>query len=357
VKSIDREWGSYPKLRRAGAFQRALDCWSLFLDSIGGNLHAGFEIPCLKNVLNGNLMDCMNRRQFITTATMATSAFAVQGLAAQAPHIASNVYPWMTFARRNDRNWTEQGPEGIGAVASTGVHGFEPIGDSPDQIRKLAASLEDNGLEMRSLYVNSKLHEAKEAEASIDLVLAIASEASKAGAKIVVTNPSPIRWGGPENKNDLQLHTQATALDHLGARLRERGMILAYHNHDAELREGAREFHHMLTATDPANVKLCLDAHWVYRGCGNSQIALFDAVEHYHERIVELHLRQSERGIWTEVFKMDGDIDYRRLFDQLESWSISPHLVLEQAIENETPDSMTAVEAHVRSREILLAAL
>lgn len=337
--------------------QTLFDRWSLFLDSIGCNLHACFGIARLKNVLNGNLMVRMNRRQFITTATMATSAFAIQGLAAQAPHIASNVYPWMTFARRKDRKWTEQGPEGIGAVASTGVQGFEPIGDSPDQIRKLATLLRDNGLEMRSLYVNSKLHEEEEAKASINLVLSIAAEAAKAGAKIVVTNPSPIRWGGPENKNDLQLHTQATALDHLGARLRERGMILAYHNHDAELREGAREFHHMLTATDPANVKLCLDAHWVYRGCGNSQIALFDAVEHYHERIVELHLRQSEGGVWTEVFKMDGDIDYRRLFGQLTGWGIQPHMVLEQAIEEKTPDTLSAVEAHIRSRKNLSAAL
>ena len=85
-------------------------------------------------------------------------------------------------------------------------------------------------------------------------------------------------------------------------------MVLAYHNHDAEMREGAREFHHMLTGTDPANVKLCLDAHWIYRGSGNSQVALFDIVEIYVDRIVELHLRQSHDGIWSEVFG-EGDIN------------------------------------------------
>lgn len=299
----------------------------------------------------------MNRRQFVKTTALAASTLSVFGQSTSVPHIASNIYPWMTFARRRNRNWSEQGPEGIDAVASTGVQGFEPIGDSPDQIRKLGALLKKNGLEMRSLYVNSKLHEAEEAKASINLVLAVAAEAAKAGAKIVVTNPSPIRWSGPENKNDQQLRTQARALDRLGAELRDRGMILAYHNHDAELREGAREFHHMLTATDPDNVKLCLDAHWVYRGCGNSEVALFDAVKHYHERIVELHLRQSEKGIWTEVFKMNGDIDYHRLFDQLNGWRIHPHMVLEQAIEDQTLDTMTAVEAHQLSRKNLLAAL
>lgn len=299
----------------------------------------------------------MNRRKFITSTTLAASTFAVNGLAAHSPHIASNVYPWITFARRRNRNWQDGDPNGVAAVAKTGVQGFEPIGDSPDQIRKLAVLLKENGLEMRSLYVNSKLHEADEAKDSIKLVLAIADEAAKAGANIVVTNPSPIKWGGPENKNDKQLRTQARALDRLGAQLRELGMQLAYHNHDAELREGAREFHHMLTATDPANVKLCLDAHWVYRGCGNSEVALFDAVKHYHSRIIELHLRQSKNGVWTEVFNMAGDIDYQHLFDQLDDWNIQPHMVLEQAVEDQTPDTMTAIEAHRRSRKNLLAAL
>lgn len=105
------------------------------------------------------------------------------------------------------------------------------------------------------------------------------------------------------------LHPEALideASAHLhGAALRKLGLHLAYHNHDAELRHGAREFHHMLTATDPENVKLCLDAHWVFRGCGDSEIAVFDALEHYHERIVELHLRQS-----VSV----GDSDHRMIF-------------------------------------------
>ena len=69
---------------------------------------------------------------------------------------------------------------------------------------------------------------------------------------------------------------QAEALDKLGARLKQMRLILAYHNHDAELRNAAREFHHMMLGTDPALVTLCLDAHWIYRGAGNSAVALFD---------------------------------------------------------------------------------
>jgi inosose dehydratase len=131
--------------------------------------------------------------------------------------------------------------------------------------------------------------------------------------------------------------------------LRKLDVTLAYHNHDVELRLAAREFHHMLTATDPANVKFCLDAHWVFRGSGDSQLALFDAVAHYADRIVELHLRQSKGGTWTEAFAADGDIDYAKLWAVLTAKKLSPLLVLEQAVEAKSPNTLTAVGAHKRS--------
>ena len=155
--------------------------------------------------------------------------------------------------------------------------------------------LKKHGLEMRSLYVNSTLHDAAQADKSIEEVLAAAAKAKAVGTRIIVTNPSPIRWGGPENKTDEQLKIQAAALDKLGARLKPMGLILAYHNHDMELRNAAREFHHMMVGTDPANVTLCLDAHWIYRGAGNSQVALFDVLKLYGPRVTELHLRQIRR--------------------------------------------------------------
>ena len=60
---------------------------------------------------------------------------------------------------------------------------------------------------------------------------------------------------------------------------------------------------------------------------------------------MELHLRQSKGGIWTEEFT-DGDINYGRLAKILESNKVNPHIVLEQAIENESPNTMGAVQAH-----------
>ena len=250
----------------------------------------------------------------------------------------------MMFYRRRDREWKDDVAAGLAEVARSGVKGFEPIAGSAEDVRRLGPLLDKHTLEMRSLYVNSRLHESAGVDEAIRGVLAIAKEAKALGTKIIVTNPVPTRWGGLEDKSDAQLKVQSTALNELGIEVRKLGLTFAYHNHDAELRQGAREFHHMLTATDPENVKLCLDSHWIFRGCGDSQVALFDAVAHYHTRIVELHLRQSTGGIWTEAFSMEGDIDSPRLFEQLETWKLKPHLVLEQAVEEKSPDMLSAVE-------------
>jgi inosose dehydratase len=142
--------------------------------------------------------------------------------------------------------------------------------------------------------------------------------------------------------------TQATALDQLGSVLRSLGLTLAYHVHDAEFRHAAREFHHMLLATDPSNVSFCLDPDWTYRGAGFSQVALFDIVTVYGRRITEVHLRQSRGGIWSETFQT-GDIDYGRLVARLSGMGIRPHWVLEQAISADSPREHEVVEAHALS--------
>jgi inosose dehydratase len=239
-------------------------------------------------------------------------------------HIATNTYPWGTFAKREGQTFKLHSDEALAAIASSGITGYEPAVGSPDEFNGLGARLKSHGLEMRSLYVGSLLHDESQVAANLSTILAIARKAAEIGCKIIATNPSPIKWGGAENKTDAQLITQAHALDQLGGELRKLGITLAYHNHDIELRHGAREFHHMLTATNPEHVKFCLDAHWVFRGCGDSQVALFDTLEHYGTRIAELHLRQSSGGVWTEVFTGQGDIDYARLAAWLKQHSLKP---------------------------------
>lgn len=296
------------------------------------------------------------RRQILTQCGIAAFSPAITPFLAAAENkgekhpIATNTYPWTTFAHRDKHDLKLHSDAFLSNIAATGIIGYEPIINSPRDFEGLGKRLKAHGLNMRSIYVNSVLHDATRVDESIASVISIAKEAKKLGTKIVVTNPSPIRWAGPEDKTDSQLRLQARSLNKLGSNLKQLDVDLAYHNHDAELRNGGREFHHMLTSTDPENVKFCLDAHWIYRGCGNSEVAVFNTLALYHHRIVELHLRQSASGVWSETFKLKGDINYSRLFDYLADKSISPHLVLEQAVEEGSPKSLSAVDAHRQSQ-------
>lgn len=294
------------------------------------------------------------RRTFIRTISVAGAGIALSNNLASALHhananqIACQQYTWFSYFRRDGLQWNHNNAESWKSFLDAGFRGYEPSFNSEHEVSQFSVQSATYGIWSRSMYLNSSLHEPELVEKSMDEVLEIARAAHTSGIRIVVTNPVPIRWGGLENKSDEQLTTQSLALNVLGKRLKSIGMTLAYHNHDAEMREGAREFHHMLMGTDPEFVKLCLDPHWIFRGSGNSEVALFDIVEMYADRVVEVHLRQSENGIWSEVFG-EGDIDYDRLNKVLKKKGIHPLIVLEQAVEEGTPHTMPAVQAIAKS--------
>lgn len=294
------------------------------------------------------------RRHFLASLTTLTGVTLLAddqplqaGVAAKSQPVSCNAYAWNTFYGREKKQWMADPDASLTEFVQTGLTAYEPSFNNAEDVKKLAPFLPKYRLTMPSLYVNSTLHRADEAQKSIDSVLAIADAAKPLGATIIVTNPSPIKWGSDDDKTDADLAEQVKNLDRLGAELRKRGMVLAYHTHAPEHRQAAREFHHMLLASDPKNVSLCLDAHWVYRGSGNSQVALFDVVKLYGKRVVEIHIRQSKDGVWQETFR-DGDIDYRRLATDLKAQGVRPLLVLEQCLEKDSPNTIGPVEAHKR---------
>ncbi len=298
----------------------------------------------------------ISRRNFVKNVSIVSGAIltgaSMSGASERSEneslHVASNQYSWVVFYNRENQNFNESLEEGFADVKKSGLNGFEPSITSPEQIGRYAGLLKKHGLEMRSIYVNSTLHEEEEARKSIENIVNIGEQAAKAGVKIIVTNPNPIRWGSQESKSDEQLIIQARALNDLGKKLSDQNLVLAYHNHDAELRNAAREFHHMMVGTNPDYVTLCLDSHWIYRGSGDSSVALFDIVKLYGPRVSELHLRQSHDGVWSEAFE-PGDIDYERLAQYLLEIVNNPHLVMEQAVEKGTSHTIGPVEAHKQS--------
>jgi inosose dehydratase len=266
--------------------------------------------------------------------------------------ISSNAYNWFTFYRRENKTWGDDWNAHMETYAKTGLTAFEPSFNSPEEVLTIHEAAQNNGISIPSAYVNSLLHDKDKAQKSVDEVLAIAANFKKSGTKVLVTNPTPIKWGGTETKSDEELKTQLHYLEMMGKELRKMGVTLAYHTHDTEMMGGAKEFHHMLQNTSPENVSFCFDVHWVYRGSQNSQIAVFDVLKMYGDRIVELHLRQSSNGIWKETFG-EGDIDYQRFANELSKIKVKPHLVIEQCVEDKTPQTLNVVEAHVQDLKMV----
>ncbi len=258
--------------------------------------------------------------------------------------IATNVYGWTQLARAAGQEFDRAAA--MAQARAAGLTGWEDAFRSAAEVAAVAADAEAAGLSMRSAYVFGAFHEEALAAQSSDAALAICDAALPHGVTRFISNPDPLPGGTP--KTDAQLRIQSRALEALGQAIRARGGALLYHTHAPEMQMAAREFHHMMAATDPAALSLCLDIHWVYRGAGDSMVALEDIIRLYAPRIGELHLRQSKGGIWDETLG-EGDIGLATVATMLADRGVRPLLTLEHAYEEGTPSTMDPVSAHAAS--------
>ena len=265
--------------------------------------------------------------------------------------IGTQMYPWLQYYKAEGKDWKNHLPEILDQVKEAGLDAWEQSIESESEADRLSVLLEYRDLEMVSIYAGNELH-GHDFEEEVQSVLAQARLAKPLGARYVVCNPKPISWTEPKGKNDEQLSRQAKALQLLGEGLVEQGMQLSYHVHTPELSNGAREFHHMMLNVSPEAMGLCLETHWIYRGCGGSNHAVLDVMKLYGDRINTTHLRQSQNRIWDETFQ-DGDVDHREIFRRLRKLGYSGPLTLEMAIEEGTPNTMSHSEAHRRAKKYL----
>jgi inosose dehydratase len=291
-----------------------------------------------------------NRRSFLDTLAGLTALTALPTSKIEEQRtkypISCNSFNWITFYGREKKSWGEDLDSCISEFAKTGITAYEPGLSGLDEVKKLIPVLKKYNISMPSVYVGSVMHTKDDAQKSITEILAIADEVKTYNTKIIVTNPNPIKWGSEDLKTDEQLTIQAAAMEKLGAALRQKGLTLAYHTHSPEFKAGAREFHHTLLNTTPQNVSFCFDVHWVFRGSNDSNVAVFDVLKLYGKRVVELHVRQSIKGIWSETFG-EGDIDYVKFVEALKAMKVCPLIVIEQCVEDKSPHTISGLAAHI----------
>ncbi|MCB9784500.1 MAG: sugar phosphate isomerase/epimerase [Candidatus Omnitrophica bacterium] len=206
----------------------------------------------------------------------------------------------------------------------------------------LQGLLKEYDLEMVAAYTGGVMHDNAQAEAAIETILEKAKRGAEQGLEIVVLNPAPT----DEPKSDEELEIQAANLNRLGAALNELGLKLAIHQHAPEMRDGAREWYHILRNTDPDKVYFCLDTHWVLRGGQDPYQLTRDA----GNRIADLHLRNSTDGTWSESFG-EGDIDYRKIAKILDDIDYQGYLTVELAHEKGTEKTQSLLKDLQDSRE------
>jgi len=269
----------------------------------------------------------LTRRLFLATPALAAAK------SAYAPKVGVQCYVFTQL---------KQTPEDFFSTAARcGYTRVELVpGMMPDNLSDL---LKKYKLECPLVYSGTSLHEDAAAEKSMATALKVAEAGKRAGASVLVVNPDPKK--GRERKTDDELKVQARNLNKLGEECKKRGMRLAVHNHDPELREEAREWRSDLRNTNPKLVGICADVHWFLRG-GHDPVTM---LKEAGSRIVDMHLRNSKNKIWTEALG-DGDVDYRAVAAFARKIGYNGYLTVELAYEKATEPKQTAEENIRQSR-------
>nr|WP_299382898.1 TIM barrel protein [Allomuricauda sp.] len=292
----------------------------------------------------------MERRRFIQNATMASAL----GLMAPWDVIANSIknsklpvycqeFTWLTYFEREGKQWYKDLSSSLDKLAPNTLHGMEVLMEMHQGFPKTFSKIQKAQLQPISMFASPTLHLEDMAERHISKLLKIGKRLKQMGVSVIVVNPEAKEDGPVEHKTGGELTIQTKALDVLGAGFRKMGIRMLFHNHEIEMQNDAKEFLHALNGTRPENMGLCVDADWIYKGTGSLQ-TLYDLVGTYVGRIGELHLRQTVDGVWAETFGQ-GDIDYSHIADLLLQNGQRPALVLEQAVDDETPHTMGPMEA------------
>ena len=215
---------------------------------------------------------------------------------------------------------------------------------APDLKDRTTALVRQYNFDIPVVYHGGPFYDAESAERTISQILATADAAKELHAGWINTNcnPKPKR----ERKTDMELDTEVRYLNRLGEHLKERGVRLMLHNHDADMMEGAREWRAILHKTDPKLVWFCVDVHWVFRGKQDPLELLHEA----GQRIASLHIRNSVNGVWSESLG-DGDVDYAPVAKFLKQIKYKGLLTVELAYEKDTKPTRTLEEDLKISRE------
>lgn len=228
----------------------------------------------------------LSRRNFLSAGAVAAAAARVGFASAQAsagalrPGCQANA--WNLDPARFDLLLTA-----LREMKQLGFAGFETnirfLQPQLARLQESRAALQAIGLEFAGAHTSLPAYETLGAEGAAEAVAKLAAEARRFDARSLVVSHPGLAAGFTGRDLDAKAH----ALDLAGARAAQAGLVLAYHNHQPEFRNGAAEATALVRRTDPKRVSLMFDighAWLVYP----EVISFFEA---HHARVFGLHVR------------------------------------------------------------------
>lgn len=134
----------------------------------------------------------------------------------------------------------------------------------------------------------------------------------------------PWEGGGPFKLDDCK--KSADELNELGAKTKQNGLTLCWHNHDKEFHEmeDGLPFDYLMKHTDPELVKCELDIYWVKKGGGDP----LKYLKKYNGRIPILHVKDMAPGPEQDfICPGSGIIDFAPIFKEAKKQGIEHYIV------------------------------
>jgi sugar phosphate isomerase/epimerase len=223
----------------------------------------------------------------------------------------------------------------LGRIAEIGYRTVELAGLAGASAREMRASLQRCGLAVPSMHAGYD-----RLERDLDAVL---GEAHVLGVEFLVCPSIDAERRARSDDWKRVCHS----LGRIAHAIRAGGLSLAYHNHDFEfvpMADGSIPFDLMMRETDPRDVKLELDVHWIAKA-GRDPVRCLEA---NRGRVQLVHLKDLARdGETTELGH--GVLDFEQIIRAALRAGVK-HLFVEQ---DSSPDPLGSVHASLRFLETL----
>lgn len=220
-------------------------------------------------------------------------------------------------------------------VRAYGYHGFETgfrnVQGRFDRAAETRKTIESRGLEFLGCHIFLTKYDEATSLAPSDLIDHVIKGSSALGARRLILS------GGACKQDSAALKRKTAALQEAGRKCKQRGIGLAYHNHDIEFLNNAAEMEAMLRLTDAGLLHLLMDAGHVHRA--GFDVSTF--FTRHAKRIDGLHLRDFKNG--DQVPLGEGEVNLKPLVAAIQAAGWSGWIINEEERLNDVKPGDAAV--------------